>query len=61
MCYGTETETPAGSRQTITVTWPRPGDGKDLTTTFEILVAPGYTPGGGSTVENGHGGGGGSF
>ena len=33
-----------GSRQTITVSWPRPHDGKLLETTFEILVAPGYTP-----------------
>lgn len=33
-----------GSHQTITVSWPRPGDGKVLETTFEILVAPGYTP-----------------
>lgn len=43
--YGTQQTIPAGSRQTITVTWPRPGDGKELTTTFEIRVAPGYTPG----------------
>lgn len=35
----------AGSRQQITVSWPRPGDGQVLETTFEILVAPGYTPG----------------
>lgn len=42
---GNVTPIPAGSRQTITVTWPRPGDGAELTTTFEILVAPGYTPG----------------
>lgn len=45
MIYGTHTEQPAGSHQSITVTWPRPGDGAELTTTFEILVAPGYTPG----------------
>lgn len=44
---GTSTEEQAGSRQTITVSWPRPGDGKVLETTFEILVAPGYTPNGG--------------
>ncbi len=31
---------PAGSRQTITVTWGRPGDGKELYATFEIRVAP---------------------
>ena len=42
MIYGDIT--PAGSPQTITVSWPRPGDGKVLETTFEILVAPGYTP-----------------
>lgn len=61
-CVYGEVETErAGSRQQITVSWPRPHDGKVLETTFEILVAPGYTPGGGSTVENGHGGGGGSF
>lgn len=36
-----------GSHQTITVSWPRPHDGKVLETTFEILVAPGYTPNGG--------------
>lgn len=30
----------AGSRQQITVSWPRPLDGKILETTFEILVAP---------------------
>lgn len=44
MIYGTITR--AGSHQTINVSWPRPGDGKVLETTFEILVAPGYTPGG---------------
>ena len=47
MIYG-ETEThQAGSRQTITVSWPRPRDGKVLETSFEILVAPGYTQNGG--------------
>lgn len=45
MIYGTITR--AGSRQQIHVSWPRPGNGKVLETTFEILVAPGYTPGGG--------------
>lgn len=45
MVYGNIGE--AGGHQTITVSWPRPGDGKILETTFEILVAPGYTPGGG--------------
>lgn len=44
---GTSTEEQAGSRQTITVSWPRPGDGTILETTFEIRVAPGYTPNGG--------------
>lgn len=43
---GDTTSQPAGSPQTITVSWPRPGDDKVLETTFEILVAPGYTPGG---------------
>lgn len=42
-----------GSTQTITVLWPRPGDGKVLETTFEILVAPGY---GGDEGENGNAG-----
>ena len=46
MIYGTKDER-VGSRQTITVSWPRPHDGKVLETTFEILVAPSYTPGGG--------------
>lgn len=46
MIYGTIEEEPAGSHQQITVSWPRPGDGKVLETTFEILVAPGYTPNG---------------
>lgn len=45
--FGDTEETRAGSRQTVNVSWPRPGDGKVLETTFEILVAPGYTPGGG--------------
>lgn len=31
---------PAGSPQTITVSWPRPGDGKQLETTFDINVGP---------------------
>lgn len=47
MVWGDIEERPAGSRQQITVSWPRPGDGKVLETSFEILVAPGYTPGGG--------------
>lgn len=46
MIYGNRQEEPAGSPQTITVSWHRPGDGNVLETTFEILVAPGYTPGG---------------
>ena len=47
MIYGTREEEPAGSHQTINVSWPRPLNGKVLETTFEILVAPGYTPNGG--------------
>ena len=39
--YGTFTQ--AGSRQEITVSWPRPYDGEVLTTTFTILVAPPYS------------------
>jgi len=42
---GSVTHTRAGSRQTITVSWPRPGDGKVLETSFEILVAPPYSDG----------------
>lgn len=38
--YGTRDERPAGSPQTITVSWPRPGDGAILETTFDILVGP---------------------
>ncbi len=34
------TPEPSGSRQTNTVSWPRPGDSKVLEATFEILVAP---------------------
>lgn len=30
----------SGSPQTITVSWPRPGDGAVLETTFDILVGP---------------------
>lgn len=56
MVHGDRETIQGGSRQTINVSWPRPGDGQVLETTFEILVAPGYTPGGGSTVEDGHGG-----
>lgn len=40
MVYGTIQEKPAGSPQTITVSWPRPGDGSVLTNTFEINVGP---------------------
>lgn len=40
MIYGTKTPIQAGSRQQITVSWPRPLDSKVLETTFEILVAP---------------------
>lgn len=38
--YGTRDEKPAGSTQTITVSWPCPGSGAILETTFDILVAP---------------------
>ena len=40
MIYGDIEETQAGSHQTINVSWPRPGDGQVLETTFEILVGP---------------------
>lgn len=43
----------AGSRQTITAQWPRIRDGKILTDTFEIRVAPGY---GGDEGETGNAG-----
>lgn len=46
MVYGDAQVTPKGSRQTITASWPRSRDGKVLTDTFEILVAPGYTQNG---------------
>ena len=42
---GTSTPIQAGSHQQITVSWPRPLDGKVLETTFEILVAPPYSSG----------------
>lgn len=47
LIYGDITEIRPGSRQTITASWPQPRTGKALTDTFEILVAPSYTPGGG--------------
>lgn len=40
--YGEKVTIPYGSRQTITASWARPGDGKVLTAEFEIMVAPGY-------------------
>lgn len=46
LIYGEKVQD-AGYAQTITVEWPRPDGKKVLETTFEILVAPGYTPGGG--------------
>jgi hypothetical protein len=49
MIYGTIEEEPAGSHQQITVSWPRPGDGAILETTFDILVGP---HGGGPTGED---------
>lgn len=51
--YDGEGEKRPGSRQTINVLWPRQGDSKVLTDTFEILVAPGY---GGDEGENGNAG-----
>ena len=39
--YGTETQ--VANAQTITVLWPRQGDGEVLETTFDILVAPPYS------------------
>lgn len=45
VCYGVRSGGQTGSRQEITVSWPRPHDGKVLTTTFEILVAPPYSSG----------------
>lgn len=39
LLYGTITESAAGSKQTITVSWPRPKDAKVLTTSFDIIVA----------------------
>lgn len=47
--YGEGEERPAGSTQTITVSWPRPGDGAILETTFDINVGP---HGGGPTGED---------
>lgn len=41
---GIQTRGP-GSHQTINVSWPRPGDGLVLETSFEILVAPPYSSG----------------
>lgn len=38
--YGDVEINPAGSLQAITVSWPRPGDGAILETTFDILVGP---------------------
>lgn len=38
MIYGDRHENPHGSTQTINVSWPRPGDGAILETSFEILV-----------------------
>lgn len=43
MVYGEHTDTPAGSRQAIGVSWPRPGDGKVLETSFTINVTGGST------------------
>lgn len=37
---GTRSQTHAGSPQTINVSWPRPGDGAILETTFDINVGP---------------------
>lgn len=38
---GLNAETPGGSTQEIPAIWPRPGDGKLLSATFEINVGPG--------------------
>lgn len=40
MIFGEIDEMPAGSPQTINVSWPRPGDGKLLEATFDINVGP---------------------
>ena len=40
LIYGDVTEYPAGSPMTITVSWPRPGDGAVLETSFDIHVGP---------------------
>lgn len=56
MIYGDIT--PAGSPQTITVSWTRPGDGKVLETSFEIIVQQsmgGATGGGGQAGDTGAG------
>lgn len=44
LIYGDVEATTPGASQTITVSWPRTGDGAVLETTFDIRVAP---PGGG--------------
>lgn len=57
--YGTiEGSISGGSHQTITVAWPRPGDGKELTTSFDIVVhnsLGGATGGGGEAGDTGAG------
>ena len=55
ICYGTCTE---GGDQTITVSWPRPGDGAILETSFDITVQQsfgGASGGGGQAGETGAG------
>lgn len=57
LVYGTQI-TPTGSSQTITVSWPRPGDGAILETTFDIIVQQsfgGASGGGGQAGETGAG------
>lgn len=40
LIYGDIIDHRSGYHQTITVSWPRPGDGAVLETTFDILVGP---------------------
>lgn len=40
LIYGDIIDHPSGYHQTITVSWPRPGDGAVLETTFDIIVGP---------------------
>jgi hypothetical protein len=40
ICYGEQQQHQAGAAQEINVSWPRPGDGAILSTTFDIRVGP---------------------